>query len=86
MAAVENWYEIYRDAFTAEEREAELVRLKEESRSAYRSQQRGDASYEKDLAVISAKLQALARLKRESGARSARQAGNWGVADFSGMG
>lgn len=85
MAAVENWFEIYRDAYTAEERVAELALLKVESRSAYRAQSRGDASYEKDLAVITAKLQALARLNVREGAGSASERGDWGVADFSSL-
>jgi hypothetical protein len=82
--AAENWFEIYRDLYTAEERAEEVTRLKAEARTNNRAQGRGDASYEKDLAMLQSKLQALARLGAVASG-SAKERGDWGVADFSSL-
>jgi len=83
--AMAHWYETYKHLYTAEEREAEVTRLKDESKSLNSSQNRGDSGYTKDLAELKDKMQALARLREEADGGRSRAEHARGVVDFSGL-
>lgn len=83
----QDWIEIYR-SYSADELASEITRLKKAISDAdgINSASSGSKTYQRDLLHLKNRLQAAVRVSGQVGAsgRSPRDAGLWGVPDFSG--